>query len=39
MNGIDGIHSYYFKWKQAYNTYKTSDIKPQSFFDGNKKKV
>jgi hypothetical protein len=38
MNDIDSIpihHSYYLKWKQVYNTYKTGDIKPQSFLDGN----
>jgi hypothetical protein len=32
MNEIDSIpihHSYYLKWKQVYNNYVTSDIKPQ----------
>jgi hypothetical protein len=39
MDKSDNIpihHSYYLKWKQVYNTYKTSDIKLQPFF-GNKK--
>jgi hypothetical protein len=29
MNDIDNIHSYYLKWKQVYNIYKTSDMKPR----------
>jgi hypothetical protein len=37
IGNISVHHSYYLKWKQLYTNYKTSDMKPQFFFDGNKK--